>query len=405
MQAVIKNNEIAENGQSAWGAVVAMAMCAAILIASEFLPMSLLTPMASDLHITEGTAGQSISISGLFAMVTSVFISAIIGNTDRRKAILFFTSLMIVSGLIVVLAPNAAILMGGRAFLGVAVGGFWSISAAAIMRIVPKDSVPKALALLNGGNALASTLAAPLGSFLGSIIGWRGAFFCLIPLAVIALFWLWKSLPSLPSQQPRRPATEAFKLLKTPKVAFGMTAIALLFMGQFVLFTYLRPFLEIATKVDTDTLSIMLLGIGVAGFIGTYIIGGLLKTRLYSVIIPIPTIMAIIALALIVFSESTIPTGLLLLGWGLTATAAPVGWWTWISKTLPDDAEAGGGLMVAIIQMAIMFGAAGGGIIYDHYGYTTTFIVSAMILSASSIMGIVTLYSQSRISLQSQIIV
>lgn len=37
----------------------------------------------------------------------------------------------------------------------------------------------------------------------------------------------------------------------------------------------------------------------------------------------------------------------------MLATAAPTGWWTWIARTLPDNAEAGGGLMVAVIQLAI----------------------------------------------------
>ena len=41
----------------------------ALLIASEFMPVSLLTPIAHDLHATDGMAGQAISISGLFAVV------------------------------------------------------------------------------------------------------------------------------------------------------------------------------------------------------------------------------------------------------------------------------------------------------------------------------------------------
>jgi len=40
--------------------------------------------------------------------------------------------------------------------------------------------VPRALAIFNGGNALATVIAAPLGSYLGAVIGWRGAFFCLV---------------------------------------------------------------------------------------------------------------------------------------------------------------------------------------------------------------------------------
>jgi predicted MFS family arabinose efflux permease len=53
---------------------------------------------------------------------------------------------------------------------------------------------------------------------------------------------------------------------------------------------------------------------------------------------------------------------------------------------LPDDAERGGGLMVAIIQLAITFGATIGGFFYDGSGYQSTFGVSATILCASAIM-------------------
>jgi predicted MFS family arabinose efflux permease len=182
----------------AWGGVIAMALCATILISSEFLPVSLLTPIARDLAITEGHAGQSIAISGFFALVTSLFISTIIGAADRRRVVLVFTALMTGSGLMVAFAPNAPVLMAGRALLGVAIGGFWSISAAIVMRLVPEDSIPEALALLNGGNAVATTLGAPLGSLLGGLIGWRGAFFCVVPLAGVAFFWQWRSLPALP---------------------------------------------------------------------------------------------------------------------------------------------------------------------------------------------------------------
>ena len=76
-----------------WGAVVAMALCASVLISSEFLPVSLLTPIAYDLHITEGHAGQSISISGFFAVLTSLFISTIVGRSDRKRVVLIFTGL------------------------------------------------------------------------------------------------------------------------------------------------------------------------------------------------------------------------------------------------------------------------------------------------------------------------
>src|SRR5919202_2637219 len=186
-----------------WGAVFALTLCVATLIASEFMPISLLTPIATDLHTTEGRAGQAIAVSGIFAVLTSLGISSATRGVDRRRVLLWVNVLMIVSGLLVAFAPNVSVFMLGRALIGVVIGGFWSMSAATVMRLVPDADVPRALAVLNGGGALAVTVAPSLGSYLGQYIGWRGTFVGLVPLAVLTLVWLVVSLPSMPSERSR----------------------------------------------------------------------------------------------------------------------------------------------------------------------------------------------------------
>lgn len=177
---------------------------------------------------------------------------------------------------------------------------------------------------------------------------------------------------------------------------FGMASCALMFLGQFALFTYLRPFLETVTRVTPNMLTMMLLGIGISGFIGTYLISLLLKNRLYSLLIPVPSIMGVIGIGLITLGASNVATGALLLLWGLFATSIPVAWWAWLSKTLAHDAEAGGGLMVAIVQMAIMTGAGLGGYLYDHGGYQHTFWFAVAMLLSSSVFAALTLYESQR---------
>lgn len=375
--------------KSSWGAVLAMSLAAFALVASEFMPVSLLTPLAADLHITEGQAGQGISVSGVFALLTSLVIASIATRVDRKRLLMALTLLMIISGTVVAFAPNYLVFMLGRALIGVAIGGFWSLSAATAMRLVPQAQIPRALAIVNGGNALATVIAAPLGSFLGGIIGWRGAFFCVVPVAVVALVWLLASLPALKNQGEAKTAN-ALRLMKNPKVALGMYAVSVFFMGQFMLFTYLRPFLESVTRVEVSTLSLMLLVLGLAGLAGTFLIERFLKHNLYPTLIAIPLIMAGLALALVEWGHSTLITTLLLGSWGLVATAAPVGWWTWLAQTLPDDAEAGGGLMVAIIQLAIAAGATVGGVAFDLSGYQATFELSAGLLVVATLLACLT---------------
>jgi predicted MFS family arabinose efflux permease len=369
---------------ASWSAVFALSLCVATLIASEFMPVSLLTPIASDLGITEGSAGQAIAVSGIFAVLASLSVSSLTRGIDRRFVLLGLTLLMALSGAMVAFAPNTAIFLAGRAIVGIVIGGFWSMSAATVMRLVPESSVPRALGLLNGGNALAATIAAPLGSFLGQFIGWRGAFFAVVPLAAATFVWLFVTLPSMPADGSK--GGTVFRVLRRPHIPIGMAAVSLFFMGQFVLQTYLRPFLETVTGVNTSTLSLILLVIGGAGLVGTYLIGFALRTRLYSLLISVPLGMAALALALIVLGHSAFGTGSLLAIWGLIGTAAPVGWWTWVSKALPDDAEAGGGLMVAVVQLAIALGAAAGGWMFDTSGYEATFSLAAGILLLAGLL-------------------
>jgi predicted MFS family arabinose efflux permease len=208
-----------------------------------------------------------------------------------------------------------------------------------------------------------------------------------VPLAAVTLAWQFMTLPSMPSRE-RASGIAAFKVLRPPQVPLGMLAVALFFMGQFALFTYLRPFLEIVTAIDVTTLSLMLLGLGVAGLAGTYAIGIALKHSLYGLLFSMPLAMAAIAGGLVAAGASALGVAILLMMWGLIGTAAPVAWWTWVSKALPDEAEAGGGLMVAVVQLAITLGAAFGGMLFDAWGYQATFLASAALLISSSLVAV-----------------
>jgi predicted MFS family arabinose efflux permease len=386
---MIPNTAQEQSGMRAhWGGVLAMTLCVFALIASEFMPVSLLTPMAVDLRVSEGLVGYGIAISGVFAVLTSLSISRLAG-INRKVLLLALTAVMAVSGVIVALAPSYPVYMAGRALIGVVIGGFWSLSAATAMRLVPAAQVPRALAIFNGGNALATVVAAPLGSYLGSVIGWRGAFLCLLPVAAVALAWQWLCLPSMPAEG-RASQSGVLALLRRRVVALGMGACGAFFMGQFALFTYVRPFLERVTGAGDHAVSWVLLAIGASGVVGTLAIGALLRRGLYRTLVTLPGVMALIAVALVPLGSQLWPTATLLAIWGLLATAAPVGWWSWLARTFTDNAEAGGGLMVAVVQCSIALGSTLGGLLLDSLGFASTFLASAGLLLAAALLACLT---------------
>lgn len=377
-----KNN--VSNRNAYWSGVFSVTSCIFLLITSEFMPVSLLTPIAKDLAISEGMAGQGLTISGICAVIISLILPTIIGNIDRKILLLTMTAMMAFSGLIIAQATNYPVYMLGRALIGLVIGGFWSMSAAIAIRLVPQDKIPQALAIFNSGNALATTISAPLGSYMSALIGWRWAFFSLAPIAFVILAWQWISLPKMPINKGN-PATKiTLSQILNPVVIMGLMACGLFFMGQFTLFTYIRPFLEKVTQVNVNTLSFILLIIGISGFIGTLVINKILQYDLYVLLITIPLIMAIIAIMLIGIGHYPIYTTILLAIWGFVATAAPVGWWVWVAKTFPNNAETGGGFMVAIIQFSIAFGSIIGGIAFDDIHWQANLILSSMILIVAS---------------------
>jgi len=374
-----------EEEKANWGAVYAMSLCVFALITSEFLPVSLLTPIASDLMMTEGQAGQSIAVSGIFAVVTSLYIALLSQNQDRKIVMISLTALMIGSGVVITFASNYSVLMFGRALLGIVIGGFWSLSTATLMRLLPASELSKGLVILNAGNALAATIAAPVGSFLGAYIGWRGAFFCIVPIAFISLIWQLVSFPSMQAEHPKQLSWNVFKLLGHSEFLTGMLAVLFLFMGQFALFTYLRPFLETVTKVNVSQLSMNLLILGIAGFIGTVYIGKLLRNMLFPVLIIWPILLGMTALALIVFGSNIYGSSLLIAIWGFIGTSSSVGWSVWLAKAFPNDSDQGGGILVAIIQLAITLGAGAGGLLYDLHGYQVSFGSAGILLFIGAI--------------------
>jgi predicted MFS family arabinose efflux permease len=163
-----------------------------------------------------------------------------------------------------------------------------------------------------------------------------------------------------------------FALFKRPPVVFGLVTVSLLFVGQFSLFTYLRPFLEQVTHVSVTMLSVMLLILGAAGFIGTVLIGRVLDKGLYAALGVLPAAMAVVAAMLALTGGSTVATAVLLAVWGFAGT-------------VPDEAEAGGGLMVAVVQLAITLGATFGGLVFDAGGPRIEFLSSAALLAVAAI--------------------
>ena len=367
-----------------WSAVFAVAFCVACLITVEFLPVSLLTPMAQDLGITEGVAGQSVTTTAFVAMFASLFITHVIGKTDRRYVVILFAVLLTLSCLLVSFSNSFALLLLGRACLGLALGGFWAMSASLTMRLVPPRVVPKALSVIFGAVSIALVIAAPLGSFLGGIIGWRNVFNGAALMGLLCILWVVKALPSLPGETAQQ--QNMFGLLKRPGVLAGMIAIFMAFAGQFSFFTYIRPVFMTLAGFDVDGLTLVLLSFGIASFIGTSLSSVILKRSVKAALACAPLVLALSAMTLMFWGHDKIVASAVAIIWGFAFALVPVGWSTWITRSLSDQAEKAGSIQVAVIQLANTCGAAVGGFALDHFGLLSPLALSGTLMLLTALL-------------------
>ena len=353
------------------------------MVTAEFLPASLLSPIARTLDISEALAGQAVTTTAVVALFAGLLAAVATRGQDRRRVLMGFSGLLILSDLLVAAAPNLPLLMLARVLLGVALGGFWSMATAIAMRLVPPAMVPRALSLVFSGVSVATIVAVPLGSWLEGLYGWRVVFVLAAGIGLVALALQAATLPRLANLGSARLAT-LLDVLRRPGIGLGMACVVLVFSGHFGLFTYVRPFLEHVGGAGVDGIALTLMGFGLANFAGTLLAGVLLERSLRLTLALMPLLIAAAGLGLAGLRAGLPLDASLVALWGFAFGTMPVAWSTWLARAVPDEAESGGGLIVAAVQLAITFGAAGGGVIYALAGVEGVFATGGALMLATT---------------------
>lgn len=378
----------------AWTAVVSLTLGVFGLVTAEFLPASLLTPMAADIGVSVGAAGQAVTATAVIAGLAGLAAAIVTRGIDRRIVIWSLTSLLVVSSVVAALATDLTTLLFARVLLGIGLGAFWSMVAAIAMRLVPPESLPKAMSLIFMGVSVATVSAAPIGAYLGNLLGWRVVFWIVALIGVGVLAVQMAVLPRLPARGSPDLRT-LVNLLGRPSIALVLVGIVVVISGHFAGFTYVRPFLEQIPQLSVETISLVLLAFGVGGFFGNLVGGAITARSAKASVIFGALLIAATGLALLLGGGSPLVSAVAVGLWGFAFGALPVGFQTWLVRVAPaEEAESAGGLLVAAFQVAIASGAVFGGLLVEGFG-TLGVIAYATIATVVGGFGVLLLGSKS----------
>ncbi len=376
-------------GQSkAWLAVGSMTIGTFAMVTSEILPVGLLSEIAADLRISEGSAGLTVTVPGVMAAFAAPVLALTAGRVDRRLVLWSLSFLILASNLIVALAPTFTAVLFGRLLLGICVGGFWTFAVAAGRRLVAAADGNRATAMVVAGIAAGTVVGVPIGALLGHALGWRAAFAAISGLAAPVLLLQCLLLPRMPLESPAG-MRNLIALLRISRARLGLVATALVAAGHFAAYTYLKPILHQDPAMTPTRISMLLFIFGIAGFAGTLLGERAMARSPWAGFTSTGLLVGVVTL---LFPHSLGHLGAMigLAGiWGAAFGAVPVCVQIWLYQSAPAQFESGSALTVTVFQSALGLGAFAGGELIDRLGVDSAmYLGSVLAMLSAALLGI-----------------
>lgn len=356
----------ASSGEPAhWLAVVGVTLGIFAIVTTEILPIGMLTGIAEDFGVSEGTAGLAMTLPGVLAALCAPLVAAAVGRLDRRIVLIALMAVLVGANILTACAPAFWVVLVARGLVGLVIGGFWAIGAGLAPRLVPAASVATATAVVFSAVPAGSVLGVPAGTLLGEHVGRRAAFAILAGLALAVAVLLAASLPKLPVGTATGPRV-LLGLLRLPGVRAGLVVTCLIVVGHFAAYTYVTAFLRDAADVEGSGVTAFLLLYGAAGVVGNFAAGVVLTRRGPRATFAVAAAGIAAAVLLFPIVGRTLPGAVaLLLVWGFAYGAVPAASQTWFARSAPHEGEAAMVVFTACFQAALAGGALLGGVVVD----------------------------------------
>ena len=346
-------------------ALLALAMTGFICIITETLPAGLLPQISAGLDINQAMAGQMVTAYAFGSLLAAIPLTIATRGWRRRTVLLLTIIGFLVFNTVTALSAHYWLTLAARFLAGMAAGLAWSLLAGYARRMVAPQQQGRALALAMAGTPVALSLGVPLGTLIGSLTGWRMAFWIISALTVVLLAWVLAKVPDYPGQSAheRMPLRKVFV---TPGVRPVLAVVITWMLAHNILYTYIAPFVApagLAARVD-----LVLLVFGGAALAGIWITGKLVERHLRATVLA--SLAAFLLTAVMLGLASHIPAVIYLgmLVWGLSFGGAATLLQTALADTAGSGADVALSMNVVAWNGAIAAAGVAGGTLLDAWG-------------------------------------
>ena len=309
------------------GTLVLLAAVVFAAVTTELLPVGLLPRIAEDLGVSRARIGWWVSAYAVVVAAGALPVTALLARWPQREVLVVVTLAYAASDVAVALTDDYGVGLVARLLSGVAHAAVFSVVVATAVAVTPPRRVGRAVALVNGGVALALTLGVPLGTAAGVAWGWRWGFatmaVVLVGLAAAAAVVVPAAPAPAAAGQPgaQRPASVLGEL-RRPSLLLVAAVTVVLMVGHYSTYTYVTPLL-LDTGVPLPRVSVVLLGYGIASIVGLVVAGACADRHPAAALRVAVGLLAGCLLAAAPVAGSPVATALLVTAWGAAFGALP----------------------------------------------------------------------------------
>lgn len=284
---------------------------------TEFIVAGILPEIAEDIGVSVADAGLMITVFAIGMIVGTPLMAIATLKLQRRLALSLSLVVFAAGHAVVALTSDFHLVLVMRFVTALATGAFWAVAAVVAAKAVGPRLSSRALGIVLGGGMLANVVGVPLGAFAGQVIGWRGPFWALALLALIAVVPILKQVPVDAGDDPVPSVRAEIAGLRDVRIWLVLAGAAIICGSSLAAYSFISPLLTQNTGMAGSAVPLVLLVYGVGALIGSNLGGRLGTDRPYGVLFTSAAATFLVLVGLALLSHSTAATVVLVFLLGL----------------------------------------------------------------------------------------
>jgi len=228
--------------------------------------VGVLAPLARDLGVAIATAGQLATVFALAYAFSAPLLVSATARLPRRGVLIAALTVFVATNAAMALAPSFGWLIALRVVAAFAAALYMPVAMGTAVALADPGHKGRAMAVVLFGLTAAFLTGIPLGTWIGSTLGWRASFGFAGTLGLVAVIAIAPVLPRVPGAASR--GLRGIGVILRPPVAGNIAITALAFVAVFCVNAYIGPVLTGALGLDGRGIAAMQVLLGVGSIIG-----------------------------------------------------------------------------------------------------------------------------------------